>query len=260
MRATAVTFLVLALGLAGCGRESSASATPIPDAPLATDEAPGPAAPAPAAPGPAPSPPAEAWTHYLGRELAPTMSHEGADWLTRPERDAEENTTLLHRQLGLRPGDVACDLGAGNGYHTLRMAQAVGKKGRVYAIDLQPQMLYALRQRAEAAGLSNIAYVRANTDDPKIEPGRCDLILIVDVYHELSDPAAVLGHLSRALTPRGRIALVEFRAEDPDVPIKALHKMSRAQILREYEANGLQLADEFDGLPWQHLMFFRPAP
>ncbi len=197
---------------------------------------------------------------YLGRELAPTMTFHGADWLTRDERDDEENTTLMHARLGLSPGDVACDIGAGNGYHALKMARAVAPTGKVLAVDIQPQMLDLLDARAREAGITNVQRVLSTQTDPKLADGACDLILLVDVYHELEDPAAMLGHLRRALSPKGRIALLEFRAEDPDVPIKALHKMSKAQILREYEANGLQLAGAFDGLPWQHLMFFTAAP
>lgn len=198
-------------------------------------------------------------THYMGRELARTMSHLGADWLTRDNRDSEENTTLMHRHLGLEPGDVACDVGAGNGYHTLRMARVVSPSGRAIGVDLQPEMLELLTERAAAQSVTNVETVLATDADPKLPPKTCDLILLVDVYHELSDPAAVLGHLRRALTDTGRIALLEYRAEDPQVPIKPLHKMTKAQILAEYEANGLTLQAEFDGLPWQHMMFFVPS-
>jgi len=194
----------------------------------------------------------------MGRELADTMSHLGATWLTRPERDDEEDTTAMHANLGLRPGDVACDVGAGNGYHTLRMARAVGPSGKAIGVDLQPQMLTLLRGRAESEGIENVETILATEDDPNLPPNTCDLILLVDVYHELSDPAAVLGHLREALTEQGRIALLEYRAEDPEVPIKALHKMSKDQILAEYGANGLALQSTFDGLPWQHMMFFVP--
>ena len=166
----------------------------------------------------------------------------------------------MHAQLGLSPGDVACDIGAGNGYHSLKMARAVGPSGKVLAVDIQPQMLDLLDARAREAGVTNVQRVLSAQTDPKLPDGACDLILLVDVYHELEDPAAMLGHLRRALSPKGRIALLEFRAEDPNVPIKELHKMSKAQILREYEANGLKLSAEFDGLPWQHLMFFTAAP
>lgn len=229
--------------LAGCGGGSAAS--------VEADEVRPESAAAPAKADPPGT--------YMGRELADTMSHLGADWLTRAERDAEEDTTLMHAQLGLQPGDVVCDIGAGNGYHTLRMAKAVGDAGKAIGVDLQPQMLALLRERAATEGIGNVETILATADDPKLPPETCDLILLVDVYHELSDPAAVLGHLSRALDSGGRIALLEYRAEDPDVPIKRLHKMSKAQILAEFGANSLRLESEFDGLPWQHMMFFVPG-
>ncbi|MEM9692985.1 MAG: class I SAM-dependent methyltransferase [Myxococcota bacterium] len=195
---------------------------------------------------------------YLGRRIASTMSHHGAPWLTRAERDAEENTTLLHQQLGLRPGDTACDFGAGNGYHTQRMAEAVGPSGEVLAIDIQPKMLALLQRRMRPLGLENVRPVLAKPDDASLPDGACDLILMVDVYHELNTPARTLSQLRRALRTEGLIALVEFREEDPAVPIKPLHKMSKAQIMKEFTANELSLRRSFDGLPWQHLMFFGP--
>lgn len=195
---------------------------------------------------------------YMGRPLAPTMTFHGADWLTRPERQIEEDTALMHAQLGLSPGQVACDVGAGNGYHTLKMARAVAPSGQAIAVDIQPEMLELLKARARDEGVDNVQLVLGEPADPKLPPGTCDLILLVDVYHELDDPAGMLGHLRRALTPEGRIAVLEFRAEDPDVPIKELHKMSRPQIVRELAASDLHLAGSFDGLPWQHMLFFAP--
>jgi SAM-dependent methyltransferase len=195
---------------------------------------------------------------YLGRQLAPTMSHEGASWLVRPEREAEEASTRMVDELGLGAGDTACDLGAGNGYHTLMLARRVAKTGRVLAIDIQPEMLALLRARAKEARVVNVETILGTPSDPRLPPGACDLVLMVDVYHELSEPAAVLAHVRAALSGKGRLALVEFREEDPEVPIKPLHKMSKAQIRRERAANGFAPAGEFDGLPWQHLMFFAP--
>ncbi|MCA9617536.1 MAG: class I SAM-dependent methyltransferase [Myxococcales bacterium] len=193
---------------------------------------------------------------YLGRTLAPTMTHEGAPWLVRPEREAEESTAEMLRALELRPGQVACDIGAGNGYHSLMFAKAVGEEGQVVAVDIQPEMLDLLRARAEEAGAKNVVPVLGEATDPKLGEARCDLIFLADVYHELSDPPAMLGHFRRALRPGGRIALLEFRAEDPEVPIKPLHKMTKAQIDRELEANGFTRLGSYDALPWQHLMFF----
>ena len=195
----------------------------------------------------------------MGRTIAQTMSYHGASWLTRPERNAEENTDLLLRQLNVGPGDAVCDLGAGNGYHALKLAPMVAPGGRVRAVDIQPQMLRLLRARAKAGNIGNIETVLSEDADPKLGTATCDLILIVDVYHELSHPKVMLEKLKAALTKRGRIALVEFRAEDPEVPIKPLHKMSKAQMVKELATVGLVPVHTFDGLPWQHLVFFARA-
>jgi len=195
---------------------------------------------------------------YMGRQIAPTMSHEGADWLVRPEREAEESSARMLKELGLSPGMSACDFGAGNGFHTLVMAKSVAPNGRAVAIDIQPEMLALLLDRAKAQAVTNVDTILATTKDPKIPAASCDLILLADVYHELDDPAGTLGHLHRALRPKGLLAMLEFRAEDASVPIKPEHKMSRAQISKELETNGFALSRSFDGLPWQHLMFFSP--
>jgi predicted methyltransferase len=196
---------------------------------------------------------------YMGRSLAQTMSHEASSWLTRPERVREENPDALIEALGLTPGQTACDFGCGNGYHTLMMAKAVAPNGRAIGIDIQPQMLTQLRARAKAAKVDNVETVLSSQSDPKIPVATCDVILLADVYHELSDPSATLRQLKSALKPGGTIALVEFRGEDDNVPIKELHKMTKAQIVREYQANGLQLQRAVDDLPWQHLMFMVPV-
>jgi len=201
---------------------------------------------------------ARAGGEFMGRQIAPTMSHHGAGWLTRSERDDEENTDLLLEQLGLRPGQTVCDLGAGNGYHSLRMAKAVAPGGRVLAIDIQPEMLALLAERAKEAGVSNVEPILGGPNDTGLGDRRCDLILLVDVYHELSNPSAMLRSMKGALTPTGRIALVEFRAEDPSVPIKPLHKMTKAQMKAEFASEGLVPVRTFDELPWQHLVFFVP--
>lgn len=203
-------------------------------------------------PGPDDTPP----ERFEGRRIAQTMSFLGAGWLTRSERDDEEDTTRLHRELHLRPGQTACDVGAGNGYHTIRMAKAVGPSGRVLAVDIQPQMLAMLRDNADEAGLINVETIEARPGDPRLPASTCDLILLVDVYHELAWPEPMLAAFRRALTDDGRVALVEYRAEDPDVPIKRLHKMSKEQIEREFGSRGFVLVGSFDGLPWQHLMFY----
>ncbi len=202
--------------------------------------------------GPSAPPPS-----FEGRPIAATMSHHGAEWLTRPEREVEEDPDALHRALALRPGQVACDVGAGNGYHSLRMAAAVGPDGRVVASDLQPEMLALLRERADAAGLRNIETVSASQTDAGLPAGGCDLVLLVDVYHELADPSAMLASLRASLSPEGRLVLVEFRGEDDAVPIKPEHKMTRDQVLRELEPRGFRLVQDVPGLPWQHVLVFR---
>lgn len=193
---------------------------------------------------------------YKGRVIAPTMTFHGAPWLTRAERAQEEDTPKLLEALAVRPGQTVCDMGCGNGYYTIELARRVGPQGRVLAVDIQPEMLHLLSERAKAEGLKNIELIENTPIDPKLPANSCDLILLVDVYHEFAYPVHMLQAMRQALKPDGRIALVEFRAEDPTVPIKPLHKMSKRQILKEYPPNGFRLAGEFDELPWQHLMFF----
>ena len=248
--ATWLSIGILCGSLAGC---QPAPHDPAPQARSATTRSEG-ASSAFSTPGSSrpPDPPGT----YLGRTIAPTMSHEAADWLTRPERQAEENATRMLQELGLRPGDVACDLGAGNGYHTLEMAKAVAPGGRAIGIDIQPEMLALLRDRARAAHVSNVETILGTQSDPKLPPHGCDLVLLADVYHELDDPAGMLASIRSGLSDRGLVVLLEFRGEDPNVPIKPEHKMSKKQIVLELETNGYTLSRSFDGLPWQHLMFF----
>ncbi|MFT6833239.1 MAG: SAM-dependent methyltransferase [Planctomycetota bacterium] len=220
------------------------------------------AAPSQAAPSQAaPSQAKEAEPVYMGRRIAQTMSARGASWLIRNSRENEENGVLLRKWLDVQPGDAIADFGCGNGYHTLPLAIEVGAKGKVFAVDLQPEMLELLAERAEAEAARlgttlNVEPILATTDAPNLPPKSCDFVLMVDVYHELSNPARVLGALEGALTEDGVIVLVEYRAEDRSVPIKPLHKMSKAQVIAEMAANGFTLAAETDELPWQHAMAF----
>jgi ubiquinone/menaquinone biosynthesis C-methylase UbiE len=193
---------------------------------------------------------------YMGREIAQTMHYAGAPWLMRESRQREEDCETLLAALKIQPGQTVCDMGCGNGFYTLPMAKLVGEGGKLLAVDIQPEMLHMLNERAKAEGLKNIALITGTQTDPQLEPESVDLILLVDVYHEFSHPRQMLAAMHKALKPEGRIALAEFRLEDRNVPIKRLHKMSKKQILREYEANGFRLVEEFDKLPWQHLMFF----
>ncbi|MBI2825796.1 MAG: class I SAM-dependent methyltransferase [Planctomycetia bacterium] len=193
---------------------------------------------------------------YKGRDIAPFMSHLGAPWLVRQERQEEENCQRLVEALKIKPGQTVCDMGCGNGFYTLRLAKLVGKRGRVLAVDIQPEMLSLLKENAKAEGVTNIQPVLGTVIDPRLPEGKVDLILIVDVYHEFSHPEHMLRAMRKSLKPHGRIALAEFRLEDPAVPIKLLHKMSKEQIMKEFAPNGYKLVEEFDELPWQHLMFF----
>jgi ubiquinone/menaquinone biosynthesis C-methylase UbiE len=184
------------------------------------------------------------------------MHFAAAPWLTREAREREEDSRTMLKALNVKEGQIVCDLGAGNGFYTLPLAKRVGEKGRVLAVEIQPEMLEMLKARAAKEGARNIELVLGTTVDPKLPEGKVDLVLLVDVYHELSNPVEVLAAVRKSLAPKGRLALVEFRAEDPDVPIKPEHKMSKKQIMKELPANGFKLVEEFDKLPWQHLMFF----
>ena len=196
---------------------------------------------------------------YMGRRTAKTMSYHGAGWLIRNNRESEEKTTEMMPQLGLKPGMNVADIGSGNGYHTLLMAEKIGKEGTAYAVDVQPEMLELLKKRAAAAGVENIKYIHNSYWDAKLPENSIDLALMVDVYHEFSHPEQMLASIRKALRPGGRVALVEFRLEDEKVPIKLEHKMSKEQIMREFPANGFKLVESYDKLPWQHLMFFEAA-
>ena len=196
-------------------------------------------------------------THYMGREIAQTMHFTGAPWLIRESRQREEDCRQMLKALNIQPGEIICDLGCGNGFYALQMAKLTGEKGHVLCVDIQPEMLQMLKARAEQARIKNIEPILGGLTDPQLPEGKVDLLLLVDVYHEFSHPVHMLAAIRKSLKPTGRVALVEFREEDPKVPIKPLHKMSKAQILKEFPANGFKLTSQYDKLPWQHLMFFQ---
>lgn len=199
-------------------------------------------------------------TKYMGRRIAQTMSFHGAPWLIRTEREAEERPSDAIAQLNLKPGMVVCDLGCGNGFYSLEMAKLVAPTGRVLAVDIQPEMLHLLELRSKEGGVENIEPILSTVADPKVPEGSVDMLLLVDVYHEFSHPQQMLAGIRKGLKPNGVIALLEYREEDRTVPIKPEHKMTKKQILKEYTANGFRLAKQYDGLPWQHLMFFEKNP
>jgi len=194
---------------------------------------------------------------YQGREISAVMGWQGAAWLEREEREREERGSLLLEALDLQPGMVVADIGAGTGYYTRRMAPMVAPDGKVYAVDVQPKMVAMLTQLASRPGFGNVVPVQASAADPGLAPASVDLALMVDVYHELEYPHEVLQALVRALKPGGRLVFVEYRAEDDDVPIKPLHKMSEAQIRREASLHPLVWERTADTLPWQHVVVFR---
>ncbi len=200
----------------------------------------------------------EPLTKYLGRRIALPMSYHGIPWLNRPERIQEENPEEMLEQLKVQPGMTVCDMGCGDGYYTIELARRVGPTGKVIAVDIQPEMLQELSRRCEQNNLKNVDMILGLPHDPKLPEGKLDLILMVDVYHEFSNPIEMLESMRNSLKKDGRIALVEFRGEDPQVPIKPEHKMTKKQILKEYEANAFRLVDQYDRLPWQHLMFLGP--
>jgi ubiquinone/menaquinone biosynthesis C-methylase UbiE len=196
----------------------------------------------------------------MGREIAQTMHYEGAPWLIRDTREREERCSRMLANMGIQPGMTICDMGCGNGFYSLKMARLVGPEGRILAVDVQPEMLAMLRARTETEGIENVTPILGSLHDPRLPHRSVDLILLVDVYHEFSHPEHMLAAMRDALKKDGRIVLVEYRAEDASVPIKPLHKMSREQIMKEFPANGFRLVDQFDRLPWQHMLFFTKDP
>jgi precorrin-6B methylase 2 len=194
---------------------------------------------------------------YMGREIAGVMGWQGAAWLEREEREREERTDLLVAALQLKPGMVVADIGAGTGYLARRMAPAITPGGKVLAVDVQPEMVRMLQAMVRQSGLTQVQPLLGAEDDVKLPASSVDLAIMVDVYHELAFPYEVLASIIRALRPGGQLVFVEYRAEDPQVPIKALHKMSEAQIKREAAVHALVWDRTVGTLPWQHLMVFR---
>ncbi len=194
---------------------------------------------------------------YMGREIAAVMGWQGAAWLEREEREQEERTDLLIPALALKPGETVADIGAGTGYLSRRLAAAVGPSGHVLAVDVQPEMVRMLQALVRRDGLRTVQAVLGDETDVRLPAGTVDLAIMVDVYHELAYPQEVMASILRALKPAGRVVFVEYRAEDPRVPIKPVHKMSQEQVRREAAAAGLVWERTFDKLPWQHVMVFR---
>ena len=197
---------------------------------------------------------------YMGREIAQVMGPGGMAWLDRPERADQEHPELVIDAMKLRDGDVVADLGAGSGYFTFRLAAKVGKTGKVLAVDIQDEMLETLRQRAAELHFANVEEVKASETDPNLPAGGVNIVLMVDVYHELACPFEVMMKVRAALKPGGRVVFVEYRKEDPRVQIKEVHKMSVEQLTKEMKVVGLEHVRTVESLPSQHIVIFeKPA-
>jgi len=193
---------------------------------------------------------------YMGRQIAQVMSHYGIDWLEREEREQEENTTQLMKNLAVQPGMVIADIGAGSGYHSTLLSKMVGN-GKVYAVDVEREMIAYLNERIKREGNKNIIPVLSTEKTVSLPANSVDLMLLVDVYHEFSFPYEMTRSMLEALKPGGKLVLVEFRAEDPNVPIKTIHKMSQQQAVKEFKAAGFTFEKNTSNLPWQHCLIFR---
>jgi len=192
---------------------------------------------------------------YMGREISKVMGHRGARWLERPQREDNERPDLVVDSMRLAPEDVVADVGAGTGYFTFRIAPNVSE-GRVFAVDIQPEMLNKIRTRMQEDGVENVTPVKGTIQDSSLPADTLDAALMVDAYHEFSHPREMMTSLVRSLKPGGRVYLVEYRKEDPSVPIKPLHKMSEAQVKKEMRAVGLEWVETLDMLPQQHFLVF----
>jgi ubiquinone/menaquinone biosynthesis C-methylase UbiE len=190
------------------------------------------------------------------RQPAPVMGMGGADWLTRTERIQEEEPDRMLAALEIKPGSVVADIGAGVGYHTWRLSPIVGPAGKVIAEDIQEGMIRLLQKNIDERKLKNVQIIHGTPTDPRLPENAVDLVLMVDVYHEFSDPVTMMRQIRRALKSDGRVALVEFRKEDPNVPIQPLHKMSIDDVRGELEAMGFKFQKVLTFLPWQHILIF----
>jgi ubiquinone/menaquinone biosynthesis C-methylase UbiE len=196
-------------------------------------------------------------TFYMGREIAHVMGHQAADWLERPEREEEEKTDQMIEALKFREGEVVADIGCGSGYIARRISKYIGDKGTIYGVDIQQEMLDLLMKRMAMFRIKNVKPILGELTDPKLPTESCDTMIMVDVYHEFDHPYEMISAMVKALKPGGRIVFVEFRGEDPKVPIKLLHKMSIEQVRKEMSVQPLEFVESIETLPWQHLIIFR---
>jgi len=192
---------------------------------------------------------------FMGREISHVMGYQGMSWLERDEREAEENTSKLLKNMAISKTDDIADIGAGSGYHVFKMA-AMATAGTIYALDIQEEMLAAMRTKKTDGKFSNVTLVKGSEKSANLEPASVDKVLIVDVYHEMNFPYEMMTSIKKAMRPKGKLYLIEYRGEDPEVPIKRLHKMTEAQAVKEMKSVGFTLEENMDNLPWQHCMVF----
>lgn len=192
---------------------------------------------------------------YMGREISGVMGHQAADWLERPQRTHEEMPDEVVANMGLQPDHIVADIGAGSGYFSFRMARLV-PQGKVLAVDIQPEMLEMIEQRKREMQILNVESIQGRIDNPNLPDNSVDAVLLVDAYHEFSHPYEMLEGIYKALKPGGRLILVEYRGEDPSVPIRPLHKMTEQQVVKEMAVFDLDWDDTLDFLPWQHMLIF----
>lgn len=193
---------------------------------------------------------------YMGREIAYVMGYQGIGWLERTEREKEEKTAKLLSNMNIDSTDVIADIGAGSGYHVFRMSQ-MAHKGVIYAVDIQPEMLVAMAYKIAADDVKNVETIQGGEQSANLLENSINKVLMVDVYHEFNYPAEMLASIKKALKPNGKIFLIEYRAEDADVPIKTIHKMTQQQAVKEFKAAGFVLESNIGNLPWQHCMIFK---
>jgi precorrin-6B methylase 2 len=192
---------------------------------------------------------------YMGREIAHVMGYQGMQWLDRPEREEEENTTTLLQNMAIGPQDTIADIGAGSGYHVFKMAK-LAPKGLIYAVDIQDEMLDEINHRKNRDQIQNVSIAKGGEKSINLAENSVDKVLMVDVYHEFSYPAEILASIKKSLKSNGELFLIEYRGEDESVPIKKLHKITEAQAVKEMKAAGMKLQRNMDNLPWQHCMVF----
>lgn len=192
---------------------------------------------------------------YMGREIALVMGYQGINWLERSDREKEENTSQLLKNMNIQPGDSIADVGAGSGYHAFKMAK-LASEGFIYAVDIQPEMLQAISVKQSEQQVNNIQTIQGSEKSINLDENSVSKILLVDVYHEFNFPKEMIESMHKSLTSDGKIYLIEYKAEDANIPIKEIHKMSEKQAVKEFEASGFRLEQNIENLPWQHCLIF----